>query len=87
MESGISNKIEGFFYYIFNYYNNFFSEKSFYLLNKMNLLHELFDKLNFFGMSEKQETLQKINTNINMALRIIQKKKRFDNIKTQASED
>jgi len=75
MESGISNNIEGFFYYIFNYYNNFFFDRSFYMLNKMNLLQELYNKIEFFRINEKMVLLKSINFNINKELKNVETKK------------
>lgn len=74
-ESGLSNKMETSFYFIFKYYNEFFSEKSFYLLNKMNVLQEIYDKLAFFKMKDKKDALKKINKKINEELEVTQEKK------------
>lgn len=75
MEHGMSNKIEGLFYYIFNYYNRFFSNKCFYLQNKMNLLVEFYQKLELFKITDKKANLKKINMNIDNILKIIEQKK------------
>jgi len=75
MECGISNKIEGIFYYIFNYYNRFFINKGFYLQNKMNLLGEFYQKLELFKINEKKSNLNKINYTIDYLLKTIDYKR------------
>lgn len=75
MESGISKKIEVGFYIIFNYYEAFFSKKSFYFLNKMNIITELSNKLQYFSFNEKNNVLKNINLKIELELKSTQEKK------------
>lgn len=75
MQTGRIENIEGILYFIHEVYCEFFSNKSFYLQNKVNVIQEFKDKLSVFALEEKKKKLKKINLLIDNKLHYIECKR------------